>query len=100
MSEDPGTISRRDAMRDSGMVAASAAVIAPIDMADAQTPDFAVHQAALGAANSKPGPRIVPAKVIAVPDNLDPATAALVAAPYGPFGIDVGEICAPHRAHV
>ena len=72
-------------MRDSVMIVASGAVIAPIDTADAHTPEFAAHQAALGAANSKPGPRIVPAKVIPVPEGLDPATAALVAMTYGPF---------------
>ncbi|MGO9454149.1 MAG: alpha/beta hydrolase fold domain-containing protein [Candidatus Binataceae bacterium] len=54
-------------------------------MAYAQTPDFAARQAAVGAANSKPGPRTVPAKVIPVPSDLDAATAALVAAPYSQF---------------
>ena len=77
MSENPGTISHRDAV--------SPAVIAPIDMVYAQTSDFATHQAAMEAANSKPGPRVVPARVLPVPGDLDPATAALVATCYGPF---------------
>jgi monoterpene epsilon-lactone hydrolase len=58
---------------------------APIDMADAQTLDFAALQAAQGAANSKAGPRTVPAKVLPIPSDLDPATAMLVAAPYSQF---------------
>ena len=57
----------------------------PIDMANAQTPDFATLQAAQGTANSKPGPRTVPAKVLPVPSDLDPATAMLVAAAYSQF---------------
>jgi monoterpene epsilon-lactone hydrolase len=45
--------------------------------------DLAAIQAAQEAANSKPGPRSVPAKIIPVPTtDVDPATAALVAAPY------------------
>ena len=87
MSENPGTISRRDAMRDSVMVAASGAVIAPIDTADAHTTDFAALQAALGAANSKPGPRILPAKVIPVPDDLNPQQRLSWPRPTGRSGI-------------
>jgi epsilon-lactone hydrolase len=72
-------------MRVGVMVAACAAVNAPIDIADAQTLDFAALQAAQGAGNSKAGPRIVPAKVLPIPSDLDPATAMLVAAPYSLF---------------
>ena len=72
-------------MRGSFVVAAGTRVIAPIDTAQAQTLDYPALQAAQGAANSKPGPRTVPAKVITVPDGLDPATAALMAAPYSPL---------------
>jgi monoterpene epsilon-lactone hydrolase len=72
-------------MRGSVMVAASAAVIAPFDMAQAQTDDYSALQAAQGAANSKPGPRTAPAKVIPIPSGLDPAAMALAAAPYSPL---------------
>jgi epsilon-lactone hydrolase len=85
MSEYPRPISRRDAMRGGFVVAAGTRVIAPIDTAQAQTLDYPTLQAAQGAANSKPGPRTVPAKVITVPGGLDPATAALMAAPYSPL---------------
>jgi epsilon-lactone hydrolase len=85
MSKSHRTISRRDAVRCGAIVAASASVIAPIGSAQSQTADFAALQAAQGAANSKPGPRAAPAKVIAVPSGLDPASAALVAAPYSPL---------------
>jgi hypothetical protein len=85
MSEYPRPISRRDAMRGSFVVAAGTRVIAPIDTAQAQTLDYPTLQAAQGAANSKPGPRTVPAKVITIPGGLDPATAALMAAPYSPL---------------
>ena len=37
------------------------------------------------AANARPGPRTLPARVVPVPTDLDPATAALVAAPYSAF---------------
>jgi hypothetical protein len=49
--------------------------------------EVAALQAAQGEANSKPGPRSVPAKVIPVPNHVDPATAALVAAPTRGSGI-------------
>ena len=39
-------------------------------------------QAAQNAANGAPGPRSVPMKTIPVPEDVDPATRALVAAPY------------------
>jgi epsilon-lactone hydrolase len=74
-------------MRDSVMVAASGAAIAPIDTADAHTPDFAAHQAALGAANSKPGPRIVPAKVIPVPEVSIPQRRRWWPCPTGRSGV-------------
>jgi acetyl esterase/lipase len=60
-------------------------VNAPIDIADAQTLDFAALQAAQGAGNSNAGPRTVPAKVLPIPSDLEPATAMLVAAPYSQF---------------
>jgi acetyl esterase/lipase len=85
MSERHRTISGREAMRCGAMVAASASVVAPIDSAQSETAEYAELRAAQGAANSKPGPRTVPAKVITAPGGLDPATAALVAAPYSPL---------------
>jgi monoterpene epsilon-lactone hydrolase len=85
MSERHRTISGREAMRCGTMVAASASVVAPIDSAQSETAEYAELRAAQGAANSKPGPRTVPAKVITAPGGLDPATAALVAAPYSPL---------------
>jgi len=39
-------------------------------------------EAAQNAANSKPGPRSVPARVIPVPDTVSPQLQALIAAPY------------------
>lgn len=50
-----------------------------------QTSDFDALLAAQAQANGKPGSRSVPAKLLEVPNDLDPATTALVAAPYGPF---------------
>ncbi len=52
--------------------------------ARAEAPDFAALQAAQDEANGEPGPRSVPARVIPVPNDVDPATAALAAAPYRP----------------
>ena len=45
-------------------------------------PDFPALEAAQNAANAAPGPRSVPAKTVPVPDDVDAATRALVAAPY------------------
>lgn len=47
-----------------------------------QTSGAAAFQAVQGEANSKPGPRSVPAKVIPVPADVDSDTAAAIAAPY------------------
>lgn len=49
---------------------------------NAQARCHAATSAAQARANDKPGSRRVPAKVIPVPSELDPGTAALVAAPY------------------
>lgn len=51
-------------------------------MAEPVSPDFDLLRAAQRELNSKPGARSAPAKVIPVPNGLDPATAALAAAPY------------------
>ncbi len=48
----------------------------------AATPDFDAVSEAQNAANGAPGPRSVPTKIIPVPDDVDAATRALVAAPY------------------
>ena len=48
----------------------------------APNPDFSAVETAQNAANGNPGPRSVPAKTIPVPDDVDAATKALVAAPY------------------
>ena len=49
-------------------------------------PDFATLEAEQNAANSKHGPRSVPARVIPVPTTVSPGIAALIAAPYSvPF---------------
>lgn len=54
------------------------------DPPSAQVPDFQALAAAQIAANSKPGPRSVPARVIPVPTaDLSPAAQAWAAAPYG-----------------
>ena len=42
-------------------------------------------QAAQAAANSRPGARTTPARVLPVPDDLDAATRKLVEAPYSSF---------------
>jgi epsilon-lactone hydrolase len=85
MSEPHRPISRRDAMRGGAMVATSTSMIALSDPAHSRTADYAALQTAQGAANSKPGPRTVPAKVITVPSGSAPVTAALMAAPYSPL---------------
>ena len=48
-------------------------------------PDSQRLIAAQAHANLAAGPRSLPSRVISVPTHLDPATAALAAAPYGPF---------------
>ena len=48
----------------------------------AQADDFATLEASQNAANAKPGPRSVPARVIPVPHDVSPAAEALVASPY------------------
>ena len=48
----------------------------------ASNPDFPALEAAQNAANGAPGPRTVPPKTVPVPDDVDSATRALVAAPY------------------
>ncbi len=45
-------------------------------------PDFAAVVAALNAANAQPGPRIVPARRIPVPDTASPQLQAVIAKPY------------------
>ena len=81
------TISRRKVLQGSAVVAVSAALIAPFDVARAkvarvESADSTVLAVAQATANKEVGPRSVPAKVIPVPRDLDPATAALVGAPY------------------
>ena len=51
----------------------------------AQSTDYAAIRDKQREANNKVGPRTVPIRVIPVPDYFDPATAALVAAPYSTF---------------
>jgi acetyl esterase/lipase len=48
----------------------------------AQAPDFAQLEASQNAANSKAGPRSVPARVIPVPQDVSAQAQALVGAPY------------------
>jgi len=56
----------------------------PSDPPSAQAPDFPALAAAQNAANSKPGPRSVPARVIPVPTaDLSAEARAWAAAPYG-----------------
>jgi hypothetical protein len=45
-------------------------------------PEFAVLAAQENAANSKAGPRIVPGRVILVPDTVSPQLQAAIAAPF------------------
>ena len=68
-------------------IAACAAALLAGATARAQTvapaaPDFATLEAAQNLANGAPGPRAVPSKSIPVPDDVDAATQALIAAPY------------------
>lgn len=51
----------------------------------AQAPHGAALRAAEGNANSKPGARTVPGRVIPVPSTVDPVTAALIAGPYSAY---------------
>lgn len=51
----------------------------------AQADDHAGLNEAQARANALPGPRALPARTVPVPTGLDPATAALVAAPYSAF---------------
>jgi acetyl esterase/lipase len=49
---------------------------------DPEMPDFSALEASQSAANAKPGPRSVPARVLPVPQDVGPAAQALIAAPY------------------
>ena len=51
----------------------------------AQHSDVGALQAAQGRLNNRPGPRRVPPRTIQPPTDVDPRTAALVAAPYSSF---------------
>lgn len=63
------------------VIALALVAAAPV-VARGQTSGVAAFQAAQGKANSKPGSRNVPAKVIPVPAGVDSDTAAAMAAPY------------------
>ncbi len=69
-------------MIQSHRLAAIAIACALSTPAIAQTPGFPALEAAQNAANTAPGPRSVPAKVIPVPQDIPAAGQALVAAPY------------------
>ena len=69
-------------MRHLTTCAATALAIALTTPAFAQAPGFHTLEAAQNEANSKPGPRSVPARELPVPADVSPAAQALVAAPY------------------
>lgn len=69
----------------SGLAAALVLSIASSGTVYAQATDVGAVQAAQGKANSKPGARSVPARVIPIPAGLKADEAALVGAPYWPF---------------
>ena len=54
----------------------------PQAQAQPVAPDVQALESAQNAANGAPGPRSVPAKTVPVPDDVDAATRALIAAPY------------------
>jgi epsilon-lactone hydrolase len=66
-----------------------------LSVVDAQSPsamqslDYEALHAAQGSANQRQGPRLVPARVLPVPNTVDEATKALVAAPYWPMLFDL-----------
>jgi epsilon-lactone hydrolase len=62
--------------------ATMASVFAITTGALAQAPNFSVLEPAQNAANATPGPRSLPARVVPVPQDVDPAAQALIAAPY------------------
>lgn len=74
--------SRSPSRRDTLRVGAATAALLSAERAPALAEDLNALRAAQGAANSKPGARSVPAKVLPVPEDLDPAVASLVAGPY------------------
>ena len=59
--------------------------VAASGAAQPQTTNVAALLAAQGSANSKPGPRTVPARLIPVPNDLDSDAATLIRAPYWPY---------------
>jgi monoterpene epsilon-lactone hydrolase len=56
--------------------------IASVRPALSLDPDFAAIEAQENAANSKPGPRVVPGRAIPVPGTVSPQLQATIAAPY------------------
>jgi acetyl esterase/lipase len=64
------------------MILAFSFVQAALAAPDPVSPDFKTLEVPQGAANANPGPRTLPARVIPVPQDLDSAAQALVAAPY------------------
>ena len=68
-----------------GIVIAAALTLMTVVSAGAQNTDRAEIQKAQREANRKAGPRNSPIRQIPVPEDLDPATAALVSAPYSTF---------------
>jgi acetyl esterase/lipase len=82
MSKDPMRVSRRETLKRCAFSAVGAAALQPLQAAHATTAPIVALDAAQSAANSRPGPRRVPAKVIDAPTDLDPGAAVLVAAPY------------------
>jgi epsilon-lactone hydrolase len=61
---------------------ATALALAIPSVASAEQPNFPALEASQNAANAVSGPRSLPARVIPVPQDIDPAAQALVAAPY------------------
>jgi acetyl esterase/lipase len=56
--------------------------IAPVQDVPVEASEFSDLEATQNAANSKAGPRFLPARVIPVPDTVSPQLQALIAAPY------------------
>jgi epsilon-lactone hydrolase len=74
----------RDLRRSIALSAAFVALtaITAVKPALALDPDFAAIEAQENAANSKPGPRVVPGRAIPVPGTVSPQLQATIAAPY------------------
>jgi monoterpene epsilon-lactone hydrolase len=72
----------RRSMMVSAIVGMALTSIAAAQLAIPAEPGFAAMEARENAANSKPGPRTVPGRVIPVPDTVSTQLQATIAAPY------------------